>query len=371
MDQPFRTNQVVETPYFADRDEETRKLLRVMRNRERLVLYGERRQGKSSVIHRAARRLRKEGGVVIMIDAWKVEDLDGINRAILKAVPTGWVKGPRLERLMCAFSGLVGLMPNEEGKPVLGLVGVSANRDPHPDDTLERILKGLNELAEESEKPVVVVVDEFQNLEKIRANGGALLRSIVQETGHLGFVFAGSVVGLVTDLIGPKGPFHGIDRIEIGEIRADFLATWIEERSKSHGVDWGPDASPYLVVKSGPVTEYILRLAKAVHGMGAQTKEAVTPDTIDQAFAEIVAEMDGTFDLVWDKMSSTRRKVLRGIADGEVRLTTERFLSRYRLGSSSAASRGERELRDDGILAPGKPPRISDPFLAEWIRRRA
>lgn len=369
MGQPFRTDQVVEAPYFADRDEETNKLLRVMRNRERIVLYGERRQGKSSVITRAARRLESEGGVVIMIDAWKVEDLNGINRAILKAVPFGWVKGTRLELLIRAFRGVVGLMPNEEGRPVLGLVGLSAHRDPHPDETLERILKGLNDVAGESKTPVVVVIDEFQNLEKIRTNGGALLRSIVQETGHLSYVFAGSMVGLVMNLIGPKGPFHGIERIEIGEIRADYLATWIQERSKSCGVEWTSDASPFLVAKAGPVTEYILRLAKAVHWIGTQSKGAVMPDTIDQAFAEIVADMDGTFDLIWSKMSNTRRKVLRGIADGEVRLTTDHFLSRYHLGSSSAASRGERELRDDGILAPGKPPRISDPFFAEWISK--
>jgi hypothetical protein len=369
--QPFRTNQVAESPYFADRDKETRRVLGAMRNRERLVLYGERRQGKSSIIARAARRLRKEGGVVILIDAWKIRNLDGINRAILRAVPSSWIQGPRLERLMRAFGGLVGVTPDEEGRPVLRLVGMGANRDAHPDESLERILGGLNHLAGQHEKPVVVVIDEFQTLEKIRPEGGAFLRGVVQVTGNLGWIFAGSVVGLVTELIGPTGPFHGIERLEVGEIPPDFLARWLEERSTGHGVGWAPGAGAYLVSRSGPVTEYIVRLAKTVHGIAGQVDETVGEAMIDRAFSEIVGDMDGTFDLVWSKTSDARRRVLRGVAAGEVRLTTDHFLSTYGLRSSSASSRAEGELREEGILAPGKPPRISDPFLAEWIRATA
>lgn len=370
MKQPFRTNQVVESPYFADRDKETRRVLRAMRGRERLVLYGERRQGKSSIIARAAQRLRKEGGVVIMIDAWKTRTLDGINRAILRAVPSSWIKGPRLERLMRAFGGLVGVTPDEDGRPVLRLVSAGANRDAHPDDSLEKILGGLDQLAGDREKPVVVVIDEFQTLEMIRPEGGAFLRSVVQETGNLGWIFSGSVVGLVTDLIGPTGPFHGIERMEVREIEPDFLARWIEERSSGHGVRWAPGAGAHLVARSGPVTEYIVRLAKSVHAIASQVDETVEEDIIDRAFAEIVGDMDGTFDLVWSKTSDARRRVLRGVAAGEVRLTTDHFLSTYGLRSSSASSRAERELREEGILAPGKPPRISDPFFKEWIRRQ-
>jgi len=38
------------------------------------------------------------------------------------------------------------------------------------------------------------------------------------------------------------------------------------------------------------------------------------------------------------------------------------------IGSSAAASYAIRALRHDGLLAPGKPFRVSDPFFGEWVR---
>jgi hypothetical protein len=42
----------------------------------------------------------------------------------------------------------------------------------------------------------------------IHFNNGGLLRRIVQETPALAYVFAGSIVGLVMELLGPGGPFN-------------------------------------------------------------------------------------------------------------------------------------------------------------------
>lgn len=61
-------------------------------------------------------------------------------------------------------------------------------------------------------------IDEFQKIEDVEAGSGGMLRQIVQETPDLAYVFAGSIVGLVMDLVGPKGPFHAMDRLEIGGI---------------------------------------------------------------------------------------------------------------------------------------------------------
>jgi hypothetical protein len=74
-------------------------------------------------------------------------------------------------------------------------------------ERLSRILHGLNEVAATHDAPVVVVIDEFQRLEDVEAGSGGLLRRIVQETPDLAYVFAGSIVGLVMELLGPGGPF--------------------------------------------------------------------------------------------------------------------------------------------------------------------
>jgi hypothetical protein len=59
--------------------------------------------------------------------------------------------------------------------------------------------------------------------------------------------------------------------------------------------------------------------------------------------------------------------VLRAVADGEQKITSQDVLDLYRLNSSSAAAHGIDGLRRDALRAPGKPFRVSDPFIVAWV----
>ena len=60
---------------FTDRVEEVRRVLDVMRSGGRLVLFGERRQGKTAILKRAASRIRDDGGYAPYVDVWRSADL--------------------------------------------------------------------------------------------------------------------------------------------------------------------------------------------------------------------------------------------------------------------------------------------------------
>jgi uncharacterized protein len=363
---PFATQRIAVDEYFTDREVEVARVLEAMRGRGRLVLYGERRMGKSWVIARAAERVRGEGGVVLSVDAWTITDLDELNRALMAAVPTAWLVGARLSQLVQALRSLVHVTVDDSGRPTLGLSG-SAAPDARPSERLSRILRGLNEVAATHGAPVVVVIDEFQRMEDVEAASGGLLRRIVQETPDLAYVFAGSIVGLVMELLGPGGPFHAIDRLEVKAIDRAHLIPWLEHRLASHGVEVGAEAAATIYELAGPVTEYVMRLARVAHRRASE-RRAITPALVHAAFDEIVADHTGSFELIWDSLPATKRQVLRAVADGEQKITSKDVLDLYRLNSSSAAAHAIKGLRHDGLLAPGKPFRVSDPFFAAWVR---
>ena len=366
MSEPFTTQAVVRGPDFTDREREVDRVLGAMRSAERLVLYGERRMGKSSVIARAAERLESEGGRVVAVDAWTVTDVAELNAALLRAIPARWLAGERLQRLLSGLRSLVVLTTGEDGRPELRLSGSS----PEPWDPLAglgRILRGIDDVAAAESGPVVVVIDEFQRLAELEEGAAGALRGVVQETGHVGYVFAGSIVGLVEVLLGPKGPFHAVDRLKVGPIEAEHLVRWIQHRFEAHGVRASEPVVRSLVERAGPVTEYVLRLAKRVYRLGGDDG-AATASTVDAAFDELVADYAGSYELIWDGLARSKRQVLRAVAAGEEALTGRAVLDRYRLGSSAAAAYAIRELRHDGLLAPGTPHRVSDPFLAAWVR---
>ncbi len=362
---PFRTHQVAEGAHFTDREREVARVLDAMRARDRLVLYGERRQGKTSVIRRAAERLRADGGVVVTVDAWLAESLSAINRSLLGAVPGWWLMGERAQELLRSLSGLVSLSVDEAGRPSLGLGG-PARSDDRPEETFERILRALDAAAEGTPAPIVVVIDEFQKLETLHGSGGALLRGVMQDTPGLGYLLSGSIETVVHELIGPKGPLAGIDRLEIGGIGRDHLLPWLHHRLETHGVRCDPVVAEAIYDRAGPVTEPILRLAKVVYRLGRGGGEADL-EMVAVAFDEIVADQASAYELIWEKLSPDKRRIMRALAAGEVQLTSRAVLERYGLGSSAAASYATTELRSDGVLAPGKPVRISDPFLHAWV----
>ncbi len=368
MRETFTTPEIVRGPDFTDREREVGRVLSAMRSGGRLVLYGERRMGKSSVIARAAERVESEGGRVVVVDAWTVADLGELNAALLRAIPGSWLAGERLQRLLSALRSLVVLTTGEDGRPLLRLSGAA----PEPWDPLAglgRILRGIDSVAAEEPEPVVVVIDEFQRLEELEDGAGGALRGIVQETGHVGYVFAGSIVGLVMDLMGPKGPFHAVDRLEVGPMAPEHLVSWIQHRFESHGAVASEAVARSIHDRGGPVTEYVLRLARRVYRLAGDG--AATASTVDAAFEEVVADYAGSYELIWDGLARSKRQLLRAVAAGEERLTSRAVLDRYGLSSSAGATYALNALRHDGLLAPGKPVRISDPFLGAWVRSLA
>jgi hypothetical protein len=369
MEPPFRTQRVAAGPFFTDREREVRRVVDAMRGRQRLAVYGERRQGKTSVIARAAERLREGGGVVVMADAWMASDLAALNRDLVRSVPGWWLVGEKAQGLLRSLAGRVVLSADEHGNPQLGFSG-GPGRDDRPEETFERVLRALEEAAIGGGEAVAVVIDEFQEVASLHPRGGALLRGVMQDTPGLAYVLAGSIMGAVEELIGPKGPLQGIDRLEVGGIDPDHLIPWLHHRLETHGVGCDRAVAEAIYDRAGPVTEYVVRLAKVVHRTGLAEGEA-SLDTVSGAFQEIIADQEGAYELIWAKLSPSKRSVLRALAAGETRLTSRAVLDGYGLGSSAAATYAINELRADGILAPGKPFRISDPFFHAWIAETA
>jgi hypothetical protein len=367
---PFGTQKIASTPFFTDRSAEVRRVLQVMESADRLVVYGERRMGKTSLVARAAERLEGKKGVVLRADAWGAKSFDDINTKLLECVPRSWLLGDKLGVLFSVMRSMVVLSTDDEGRPMLQLSGPA--RDPtQPQVRFERILRALDRIAVGHDRPIAVWLDEFQRIEKAVGEGSVgFVRGLVQETPNLAYVLSGSIVGLIQTLIGPRGPLHGIDRIEIGPMDPDHLTTWIQDRMRTHGVRASRAAAHRIWERAGPVTEYVVKLAKDVFRLAQSSGEA-DEAVVDQAFGEVVADFAGSFELIWAELSSTKQQVLRAVAAEESQVTSGDVIQRYGLGSSGTASWAIGELIADAHLAPGKPYRISNPFFKDWIRRMA
>jgi len=368
---PFRTGDIVCDEFFTDRAAEIKRIRRAMRGAERLLVYGERRQGKSSVIRQASLPIVKTGGVVARADLWTAETVVEVAKRIVGGIPYSWALRDRF-LLFLAGSGLEPkITVDAAGNPGFSLgMGTPRPKDQVGRQILIDILEGLDKIASEFTRPVVVVLDEVQRINQITPEGDGLLRGIIQETPHLSYIMAGSILSLLDRMIAPKGPLYNVPRLDIGPIDTSHLSRWVEDRMKAKKVRPEEGCGAAIVQLAGPRTEDCIRLARECFVRGQGTGR-LKLEEIEPAFRELVTEGTNAYQTLWRELPSYKKAVLRAVAAGATQLHATDTRDSHALPTSGATTKAVRLLRQNGYLSNADPTQIADPFFRAWILQQA
>lgn len=377
---PFRIEGIVEPPYFTDRAEEIGRIGKALLSPPaKLLVYGDRRLGKTSALHMARIEAQRRGGAVLMADfstASTVADL--ANRLLSGAA------GALSRSWKDAVTDLVGrlrvtarLVPD----PATGLVIPTLEaelRDRTLDEqrhTLQRILDSLEEMAAERGATLGVILDEFQEIHRFGGEEAEWhLRGIVQEHRHVSYVLAGSRTALIRRMLEKGRAFYKLfDLLTFGPMDADHFARWIDERLREGGRPCS-GVGERCVAVAGPRTRDVVQLARACFEE-ADAADVAGPDAlVERAFVRIVEEEDDPLRAFWRSLTSYQQNVVRAVAGAERGLTTSATLERFALGHSGSAANAARALLEDDRLVRaegGSGYDFDSPFLRGWVVRNA
>jgi hypothetical protein len=360
--------------YFTDRSEEVARILRAMREPTRLLVYGERRQGKSSAIRQAGVRFEDEDGMLVWVDVATASGLDDLARRVVASVPYRWVWREELQTRLVGASLRVEARADPSGNPVLSLV-LGDRSDPagkaRTREDLERAVRVLDDLADERALRIAVVLDEFQQVTSLAERGAWILRDLLQTTHHLSWLCAGSRTALIRDLTSRDGPFHRFfEPLNVREIHPDHLATWIESRLEGAGVTPQVGLGGRIIEAVGPRTQDCLQLARAVYTTGSASGTATAAD-VAAALRQSVLEDSDRFQTTWSDLAPSQQAVLRAVAAGVEQLYSRGAALEFGLPTAGSINRAVRALVDRGYLTAGETTRVDDPFFREWILLRA
>jgi hypothetical protein len=161
---PFTYGGVVGYGEFCNRTQELADLNETMRSCGRCFVYAERRMGKTSLVMRALDKLPKKSFIPVYVDLWPTDGSASFAtttaRAITSAAETRTTK--LLEFGKAMFGRLrpsVSLDDAGQPKVDFGIDGRNVSKT-----DLTEVLAAPQALAERSEKTVVVVFDEFQQI---------------------------------------------------------------------------------------------------------------------------------------------------------------------------------------------------------------
>jgi uncharacterized protein len=361
---PFVYSRPVAPDDVIDRDEETAKLLSAAVGGHFVRLYAPRKFGKTSLLRRVLRdAAREEGMIPILVDFYGVLSVADVAIRFERAYARQ-LKGKARARIE-EFLQSTGLGLS------LGALGISAKlqleprTDPLP--ALHALLDLPLRLEEGGGFRALIVLDEFQDITKVK-DMDAVIRSHIQYQGEVAsFVFSGSEPGLMRQLFEDRErPLYGqAVPLRLGRLDYGDVAPYIVGRFRETGRNVGEALNPLLDAAQGHPQRGMLlahRLWEEVEPEGAGTLAAW-----GRAYAAALAELEAEFDAHWRRLTTTLQKALRAVIAGSGSPFQRRVLEQLDLAKSTASAAVQTLVANATLEQQGDRYVLVDPLFAVWI----
>ncbi|MBI4408659.1 MAG: ATP-binding protein [Gemmatimonadetes bacterium] len=374
---PFRIHGVVEPPDFTDREPEVARISAALTEPGgKLLVYGERRMGKTSALRVALAGVAERAAGCLADFSTASSPVDLANRVLdgaTKALGRRWRDVAQELARRIGLSLTIGSDPTTQA-PTLSLdLGLRDAPVGAQHDTLGRVLDSLEGIAADRRVTLGLVLDEFQEIHRVGGEEAEWhLRGVIQHHKHLSYIVAGSRTHLIRRMLSRGRAFYKLfDLLPFGPIDAAHLASWIDERMTTHGVS-ARGAGAAAAALAGPRTRDVVQLARKTFDLGCAAGVA-DGEAVQQAFLEIVQEEDEPIRALWEGLTPHQQNLLRAVSVGGGRLTAAITLRRFALKSSSATSQAAARFVEEGLLEQlGRGQyRIDSPFFQGWIVLKA
>jgi hypothetical protein len=230
---PFRFGSPVAGDHFVGREKMVRQVIDAVRTGQNLVLFGERRQGKTSILLEAARRAET---LHLWVDLNLVQDeADLIGRLrnglhdLIRSSPMNVRLRDLLDR---ARFGIFGSL-DAGGMMALPLPYVKERTL----DTVQQFFAAVQTL--HAQIPFLIVFDEFQGLLELKSAGSlqGVMRGEIQRQQKIPYLFAGSMRHQMYEMfMNPANPFYNFAiPIEVGPLPETEFVPYLEQCFVSGG----------------------------------------------------------------------------------------------------------------------------------------
>src|SRR5512137_485837 len=376
MQNPFRFGSVVSGEDFADRRRELAELGRELAGGQHVFLLSPRRYGKTSLILTLLGRLRGQGLLTAYVDVFRATTAAQLLELTAQTVLRGVESKP--EKVLRLAVDLLGKLRPQVGTDSRGKPTLSLEIGHSPRSILavqEEILALPEELAQRRKRRLVLVFDEFQEIQRFPGAGlEKAMRSHFQTHRHVSYLFAGSRESALRDMASrERSPFYKFGRmVTLGPISQQEFVPFLQVRFKRGGLRLSAETGDAVLAAADDVPYNVQRLCHQLWALRAGKADRITEQDIGDAIAGIVEQDAPHFSAGWDRLSLHQRQVLQAIArSGGRNVYAGEFLTAHRLGSHSSVQTSLRQLLKEQVLTKTDGEyRFADPFFREWVALR-
>ncbi|MDR2232273.1 MAG: ATP-binding protein [Tannerella sp.] len=366
---PFFVSRYGGPEYFCDREAETEKIISALRNDRNISLISPRRFGKTGLIHHVFHRLKEENNDVFCFycDIFATQNLHEFVQFFGKTV-VGRMDS-YAKKTIKSISGFF-----KTFRPVFSLDSMTGAPEISFDLRPEEAETGLQEIfnyLEKSDKPCYIAIDEFQQITEYPEKGiEALLRSYVQLSHNVNFIFSGSKKHLMDAMFSAANrPFYqSTQKINLREIPQDQYFAFAQHHFANNGKTLAQQLFETIYHLVSGHTWYIQMILNQLYSL---TKKTYSENDLNNIVNGVLEEENATYKTYCELLTKGQLRTLIAIA--KERKTTIPasldFLKKHNLSAVSSVKLATKSLIDKSLIFKDETGNyaVYDRFFAIWL----
>ncbi len=371
MQNPFVYGKEVSKENFCNRISEIKELLRDIGNSQNVMIFSQRRFGKTSLIKRVFEDLDLSQIIPIYVDLYPVLSEEDFIRIYAKALSRTVTKdlADKIKDLSSVFKRIRPTYSVDQTGQVSFSIDIK-NEDIIP--AIEDVLEGLNRYTKKEKKKAVVCFDEFQQISQLKTDKlEKFMRSVFQSHKNISYIFMGSKKHLIYDMFNNPGrPFYRSAKpFPLHKIEDKKLSDFIIDRFKMSRKTISPALTDQIIITCESHPYYVQYLCHILWEK-AIDKKTITSKDLTGCLNTLLLRESSAFEATWDLLTVKQKQVLIALAltAKDDKMFSAFYLRKHKLGSASSVQRTvESLIEKDLIDKNGGYHSIIDIIFKKWI----
>ena len=370
MKNPFRYGCIVGGEYYCPRPDLTSEILRYAESGQNIVLQGERRLGKTSLIYETFRD--NKTFKMLYVDFMGTKSISDFCRKVTAAVAA---MDRRRSLLLKTAEYLSRLRPSLSLDPTTGSASITLDaRSSSGISSVEDIMDMIEKRSKATR--MCVVFDEFQDLLHMDNADEvmATLRGKIQFHSDIPYIFMGSIRNKMSDIFTKsQSPFFkSAILFDVPRITDAKFIDFLSKRFKAGKRNVPEDVILKILDISNRVSGDVQELCDA---LWIATKEDATVsfEDVDKALGVVFAREIKSYTPIVSQLTSIQMRVLREIAtNGGKNVYGKTFLENTSMFNASSVRKAVQRMVEQDILFQSEKDdyQFTNPFFGEWLKRQ-
>ena len=238
-------------------------------------------------------------------------------------------------------------------------------------ETVVSQLLDIPEMLAGKNRRVVVFLDEFQEISKLKSiHFEALLRSKVQQQQKTNYLFFGSKTHLLKEMFNDKRKafYHSAFQMSIGSMPQQDTIDFLCAKFASSAIHIDVETAKYLILVAADIPHYIQFLASEVWQYMVNSQATITKTIVDECALKVVALKSDYYMELFDRRSQNQKQLLKALTYEGKNIFSANYINKHRLSALSTLQRSVTDMINNGIIEKkGDEYFITDPFFRMFV----